>query len=500
MPAMRIAPQTAGRRRGSLRAAAWLAALAVGCAEPAAAPARHNVLLVTLDTTRADRLGCYGGSAATPNIDRLAGEGALFARAVSTAGLTPMSHASILTGLNNYRHGLRVFYSVDASFTLAPSNVTLPEILGEHGWETAAFVSAYPVSEFYGVDQGFETFDTGLAADLDLSHQQQHEELWDETGRSDTQRRGDFTVDAALEWLGRHRSQPWCVWVHLFDAHDFSMVPPAEWSARHGVTYDKSVTLNDLDWRERMYDLELTFIDEQLGRLFEAIRAQGAWDQTVIAITADHGQGLTDGLRNHGWLKHRLLYEWGLHVPLILKLPGLDGGRRVEPLVRTIDILPTLLEALELTGPPMEGVSMLALARGGPDDGRVAYADALNLLDAHAPQKMRPEYDDNLFCAQDGRWKLIWHETRPENVELFDFESDPEELRNLAEQHPEQVARLKAFLDERRAMEVQPPEAGAKAPDKGALKELGYIGEEDEDGGEVEGQPAPEVEHEPDER
>jgi arylsulfatase A-like enzyme len=466
-------------------------AFAPGCGESAAPPARHNVLLVTLDTTRADRLGCYGGSAATPNVDRLAEEGALFARAVSTAGLTPMSHASILTGLNNYRHGLRVFYSKDASFTLGPSNVTLPEILGEHGWSTAAFVSAYPVSEFYGVDQGFETFDTGLQADLDLSRQQQHEELWNETGRSDTQRRGDFTVDAALAWLERQRDRPWCLWVHLFDAHDFSMVPPAEWSARAGVTYDRSVTLNDLAWRERMYDLELSFMDEQLGRLFEAIRAQGAWDETAIAITADHGQGLTDGLKNHGWLKHRLLYEWGLHVPLILKLPGLDGDRRVEPLVRTIDILPTLLEALDLAGPPMEGESLLALMRGGPDDGRIAYADALNLLDAHAPQKMRPEYADNLFCATDARWKLIWHQTKPGNVELFDLASDPEELRNLAGEHPAEVERLKAFLDQRRAMQVQAPRAGAPAPDKQALEELGYVGDEDEDAEETEAEPDP---------
>ena len=411
-----------------------------------------------------------------------------------------MSHASILTGLNNYRHGLRVFYSKEASFTLRPSNVTLPEILGEHGWNTAAFVSAYPVSEFYGVDQGFETFDTGLVDELDLSRQQQHEELWNETGLSQTQRRGDFTVDAALEWLERHRGEPWCVWVHLFDAHDFSMVPPSEWIARFGITYDKSVPLNDLAWRERMYDPELTFIDEQLGRLFEAIHSEGTWDQTVIAITADHGQGLTDGLKNHGWLKHRLLYEWGLHVPLILKLPGLDGGRRVEPLVRTIDILPTVLEALDLAGPAMEGQSMLALARGGPDDGRVAYADALNLLDAHAPQKMRPEYADNLFCASDARWKLIWHQTKPENVELFDLEADPAELRNLASEHPEQVARLKAFLDERRVMEVQAPEAGALAPDKRALEELGYFGNEDESDEEVATEPAEEAGKEPDER
>jgi arylsulfatase A-like enzyme len=129
----------------------------------------------------------------------------------------------------------------------------------------------------------------------------------------------------------------------------------------------------------------------------------------------------------------------------------------------------------------------------------VAYADALNLLDAHAPQKMRPEYADNLYCARDARWKLIWHQTKPENVELFDLEADPAELRNLASEHPEQVARLKAFLDERRAMEVQAPEAGALAPDTEALHDLGYVGDEGENGEEVETAPE-EIGKEPDER
>jgi arylsulfatase A-like enzyme len=238
---------------GSRLAAAALCLAAVACGR---APERRNVLLVTLDTTRADRLACYGGSAAVPNLDRLAAEGALFAHAVSTAGLTPMSHASILTGLNNYRHGLRVFYSETASYTLDPSNTTLPEILSERGWQTAAFVSAYPVSEFYGVDQGFDTFDTGSVdpRELDLSRQQEHEELWNETGQSSTQRRSDLTVGAALSWLEDHRRGPWCVWVHLFDAHDFSMVPPADWIARFGIAYDKQAQVNDLEWRERLYD------------------------------------------------------------------------------------------------------------------------------------------------------------------------------------------------------------------------------------------------------
>ena len=461
-----------------------LCALAAAAAcGPADEPApRHNVLLVTLDTTRADRMGCYGGTAATPNLDRLAEQGALFARAVSTAGLTPMSHASILTGLNNYRHGLRVFYSEEVSYTLHEENETLPEILAARGWKTGAFVSAYPVSEFYGLDQGFETYRTGVSAEeLDLSRQQRHDELWNEEGLSSTQRRGDYTVDEALAWLEGVGEAPWCLWVHLFDVHDFSVVPPSDWIARFGIEYDKDVPVNSLEWRERIYDPEITFADEQVGRLFDRIEALGQWDDTVIVVTADHGQGLTDGMRNHGWLKHRLLYDWSLHVPMILRVPGEEAGVRVEPLVRTIDVLPTVLEALDVAGPDMEGQSMLALARGGPDDGRVAYADALNLFDQHAPKKMQPEYLDNLYCVTDASWKLIWHELAPENVELFDLRADPEELTNVAAANPDQVARLKAFLDERGATKMRAPGAGAAAPSTDALRNLGYIEDGDDE-------------------
>ena len=460
-------------------AAAVLSALpACSRGDEAAGP---NVLLVTLDTARADRLGCYGGAAATPYIDALADEGAIFARAVSTAGLTPMSHASILTGLNNYRHGLRVFFSTEASFTLDPSVATLPELLGRRGWRTAAFVSAYPASAAYGLDRGFEQFDSGIDIDqLDLSHQQAHSALWDESGRSHTQRRGDFTVSAALDWLDGVGSEPWLMWVHLFDVHDFSLVPPAEWSARLGIQYDPSVKNNDLAWRERMYDAELTFADEQVGRLLERIRARGEWEETIVVITADHGQGLTEGAQNHGWFKHRLLYEWSLHVPLIVRIPGEREGLSVEPLVRTIDVLPTLLEAIDLAGPDVEGESLLVLLRGGVEDDRVGYADALNVYDAHAPKKMRPEYLDNLYCVTDSRWKLIWHERAPLNVELYDLQADPDELHNVAPDHPAEVERRKHFLDERGAMDVRPPDAESAIPDPDALEHLGYMGAEEE--------------------
>ena len=477
-----MSKHSTARRMAILCTGALLLPACTDASDKSPAP-RLNVLLVTLDTTRADRLSCYDPSReTTPHIDALAAEGVRFAEAISTAGITPMSHSSILTGLNNYRHGMRVFHSESVSHRLKDSVETLPELLRDRGWRTGAFVSSYPVSGIYGLDQGFDTFDLGIDVDaLDLTGQQKHATNFYDGEKSNTQRRGDFTVSKALEWLDTNgRADPWCMWVHMFDVHDYSLVPPAEFASRYGIEYPDDVTSQDVEWRERMYDPELAFMDVQVERLLEWVRASGQWEDTLIVITADHGQGLIDGGERHGWVKHRLIYDWSIHVPLVVRIPGERTGLVVEPLVRTIDILPTVLEALDLPSPDLEGRSLLGLVRGEPDEPRVAYADALNLEDEHAPRKWRDEYIDNLFCVREQRWKLIWHQTKEEFTELFDLDADPLELHNVAAEHPEQVARLRAFLDERRAAETEPPDTSHAGADAEALKNLGYL---DDDGG-----------------
>jgi arylsulfatase A-like enzyme len=451
-----------------------------------------NVLLVTLDTTRPDWLGCYGGAGETPHIDRVAAEGARFERCQSTAGITPMSHASILTGLNNYAHGMRVFHSDEISHTLKEDVDSLPEILKERrGYATAAMLSAYVVSEIYNLQQGFDTFLHGVdLTQITAEKQSRHEVFFErETGKTRTQRRSDHTVDDALGWLEEQesRDQAWCMWMHLFDVHDYTILPPDEYAQERGIQFPAAASRapKGHKLREELYGPELSYMDQQLGRVLDWLRDNGKYEETVVVITADHGQGLLDGLERHGWAKHRLLYDWSIRVPLIIKVPGETSQTVVSDLVRTIDIVPTILEALQVgTAQEMHGASVLGLMQGQVDESpRMAYADALNLFDAHAPArgKLPPGHDDNMYCLNDGTWKLVWRVQDTTQGELFNLDEDPEELRNLfIEDHP-QVQRLKAQLDAQGAFHLDPPsDSNAAAVDPDMLRGLGYGGGEDE--------------------
>jgi arylsulfatase A-like enzyme len=273
------------------------------------------------------------------------------------------------------------------------------------------------------------------------------------------------------------------------------VVPPVDFIRSQGITeYPRpgAVGRKNVEWRERMYDPELTFMDMQVGRLVHWLRNQDQWDDTLTVITADHGQGLLDGLRRHGWVRHRFLYDWCLRVPLIVRAPLAHqgtlpqgsswSGRVVDAQVRTIDILPSILELLGVEPPQLDGLSFWRLAEELEETPRIAFADALNLLCLYDPAKGQwPEHCvDNLYSVSDGTWKLIYHAVSPENHELFHLLNDPLEATNLALQHPEHVGRLTALLLEQEGAGLTDPVAASSAADAAPdqlekLQALGYI-------------------------
>jgi arylsulfatase A-like enzyme len=429
-----------------------------------------NVLLFTLDTTRADRLGCYGYPRGTsPNIDALAADAVRFERAIATAAVTPISHASILTGMYPQRHGVRVFYGLVGHF-LSDAHPTLATILRSHGWQTGAFISSYPASERFGLNQGFETFETGVGESVmtrDPRKRPPREVQWARQRVALAQRRADATTDEALAWLERAR-RPFFAWVHYFDPHDPSLIPPEEVTDRFAFSRDVS------DPKRAIYDPEIFFMDANLGRLLQRLEATGEYDDSIIVVVADHGQGLGD----HGWRQHRLLYQEQIRTPLIVRAPKGPRGSVVGSLASIIDVAPTILAAAGVAIPDtVEGRDLLAAQAARDSANRIVHAEALNTLDFHTPRRLPKRHKDLLFCAMDRRWKLIYHHNHPENSELYDLENGPGETANVVAQHPREKDRLLRWLSDSGVMEIETFESNAPLDEESIrmLESLGYV-------------------------
>jgi arylsulfatase A-like enzyme len=449
-----------GARRAAAAAALALAALALGCASR---KAPLNVLLVTLDTTRADRMRCYGYPLNTsPRLDAFARD-----------AVRPVSHASILTGMNPYRHGLRVLFAAKGD-SLHAAIPTLQSVLHAGGWETGAFLSSFTVSERFGFARGFDVFDNGLRGPAAGKMQKGPDGVWDWDIRIN-QRRADETTDAALAWIGA-RSGPFFAWVHYWDPHDTEIVPPEDLVA----AFVRGGT--DADRLRQLYDAEIYYVDSQFGRLVDALKKRGQYESTVIVVVADHGQGLGD----HGWWYHRILYQEQIRVPMMIRVPGAAMGRAVTDLVRTIDIAPTVLEALGQTAPEaIDGASLRVFLRGGEGDGgatgagespRIAYADALNLYDLNAGLIAHRPHDDLVFCAMDRTWKLVYRPRLPHASELYKLDADPREMNNLYESDHVEARRLLAYLEGAGGFVDEPLGADEDAEALERLRALGYVG------------------------
>jgi arylsulfatase A-like enzyme/Flp pilus assembly protein TadD len=330
-------------RPAALAALLLLATALPGAGAPgkAAAPAKPNILLITIDTLRADHLGCYGDNAAeTPNIDALAGRGVLFTRAFAHTPETLPSHANIMLGLTPNAHGVHD----NSNFIVREGFVSLAEWLKGQGYATGAVVGAFPLDSRFGLTQGFDLYDDNYGS----------QGPWDMTF---VERRAEAVVGLGLEWL-KGRTGPWFLWLHCFDPH-IPYEPPEPYRIR----YPKAP-----------YDGEIAYVDSALGKLWGYLKGQGLEDRTAVILTADHGESLGD----HGEITHGYFaYNSVLHVPLIVTLPGQKAGR-VDADACHVDIFPTICDCLGVKGPAgLQGRSLLPALNGKALPDKPIYFEAL---------------------------------------------------------------------------------------------------------------------------
>jgi arylsulfatase A-like enzyme len=279
------------------------------------------------------------------------------------------------------------------------------------------------------------------------------------------QRRSDETTELATAHLA---DEPFFLWVHYWDPHDLAKLPP-------GI--DRSAARKLSSPEIGLYAEEVTYMDEQIGRLLEALRARGLDEHTLIMVVADHGQGLKD----HGWFGHRLLYQEEIRVPLIVRVPGARGVPAVSELVRTVDLYPTVLDYLGIELPhPVSGRTLRPLIEGRPDEPRTALADQLNGYDWNAGEVRARPLDDFLYASVERDWKLVYRPRHFDESELYHLASDPREEHDLFHERPEEARRLLERLAAAAPWVTEPFAALAEGTGvedaRRALSELGYAG------------------------
>jgi arylsulfatase A-like enzyme/tetratricopeptide (TPR) repeat protein len=428
-----ILPRTSGATRlGAARliaaavaaAAAWSA-----CRAPTVArlgePGAHrgaNVLLITIDTLRRDRVGAFGGrTGLTPTLDALAASGVRYSQAFTTAPLTLPAHASILTGLQPRHHGIRN----NTSFQLRSTTPTVASVLQKTGYRTGAFVGAFVLDGRFGLSAGFDTYDDQLPRDERRSFEY-------------AQRRGGEVVRRAGDWIlaAGQTPGPWFAWVHLFDPH---------------APYDAPAPYRD---RWPAYDAEVAYTDAMIGDLLARLRAGHALDDTLTIVTADHGESLGE----HGEATHGLFaYDATLAVPLLISAPWLKAAV-VDAPVTHIDLAPTILDIVG--APRIEHGDGLSLLQTLPPDRPITF----EVLDASITRGWAP-----LQGVVQNRWKFI---DLPE-PELYDLSADPHEQHNRAGSDPHQASLVHLLPP----IELTAPSEGALDRDAARrLQSLGYVG------------------------
>lgn len=432
--------------------AVLLALAAVACDRTTAPP--RNAILISIDTLRADHLGCYGYALPTsPRIDVFAREGVVFEATQSTAPWTLPAHASLLTGLWPSRHGARTVRD-----GLAPGVATLATRLSVHGYDTAAFVNSFFLGPGFGLERGFARFD-------------QIEEDHSPRGAA------PGIVDTALAWLDQPRDRRFFLFLHFFDVHsDYRSEPaiealfveqrgPEDGTTRQirGLAALTSRPPEAVELLSRLYDAGIRQLDLELGRFLDALERSGRASDTLVVVTSDHGEEFGE----HGSLLHGSThYEEMLRVPLLLRGPGLPAGLRIDTPVSLVDVAPTLLDVLGVgpDGAP-DGRSLRPLWEGRGADGedpRALIAEAAPALEG-----------DRLVAVRMGPYKLVVDESDGSRA-LYDLTSDAGEREDVAADHAYLVDHLSRVAEQRAVRRAGGPVLPLPAKRRAQLRALGY--------------------------
>ncbi|HXI02973.1 MAG TPA: sulfatase-like hydrolase/transferase, partial [Candidatus Saccharimonadales bacterium] len=365
-----------------------------------AAPAPRNVILITIDTFRADKLSLYGGRHLyTPAIDSLARDGVVFDHAYTVVPLTAPSHSAMMTGRYPVSNGVKM----NGSAVLDDSETTLAEILHDHGMRTGAIVSCLVLASRFNINQGFDFY-----YEEGISGSEGHHGLWFD------ERKAVYSIARAERWLESESDKPFFLWLHLFDPHH-PYDPPAPFKQ---------------NYKDHPYDGEIVYTDRALGGFLRKLKEMGLYDDSIIMLLGDHGESLGDHLENfHG----TFLYDATMHVPMIIKAPGGRRGVREEGMASTIDVMPTLVDAMGLAAPKgTEGISLMPAVMGsGSLPDRALYLESI--------------YDNATFGWSSVRALRTAHYKYVDlpTPELYDLSDDPDELDNIDKQDPIEAKAMK---------------------------------------------------------
>ncbi|HEC93416.1 MAG TPA: DUF4976 domain-containing protein, partial [Candidatus Atribacteria bacterium] len=365
---------------------------------------KENVILITMDAVRADRLSCYGyDKIETKGIDSIAREGILFKNCIATSCLTPVAHASILSGKNPDKTGVRDPFCVVKTKLVS-------EILREHGYKTAGFIGIDLIDSKHGFNRGFDYFD-------EPSEENSFHTMWFKGDKQKIKTMlGNWWIDRMFDWLKNHAEDIFFIWGHYFHVH---------FLAEKELLYSKQLNPDEL-YDYAYYDAKVKYMDEQLFQpLVRILKNLGIWENTTIIITSDHGETL--GPKQPTWKtfyfeypQHKTMYEDDLKIPLIIKNKNLRK-KEISHTVRSIDIVPTLLDLLNISvSEDFDGVSLLPLIRGEDFPELIAYSEEL----------FENRGAGSLQCLRTTRYKMIRNLTR-NTEEFYNLQKDPKEETNI---------------------------------------------------------------------